>query len=264
MLIKSVKRTIVSGLSAIILSMTLLSTIALAEDNGLNGIGVDQATQTQVAPPATETPPPSVYVESSSAQAVGGLFSNVGMDAEASAKANEYMHPIAKAANLIFAIILSFAFIAMFVITALDLLYIAVPPVRSILYKGGAQASGGGGMGMGGMGGMGGGFGGGMGGGMAQPQQSSIQLISDEAVAAVQASQPQQGGGMMGGFGGGASQPTSTKSVIASYMKKRTIFLVLFGVCAVLLSTTIFTDIGVSVGSWALNRLTGVNENIPA
>lgn len=255
----------------------LLPTMASATTD-LNGIGVQQPNQTGQTQTAPTTTTPTEG--GTSAEAVGSLFENVGVDAEATEKANNVMKPVVYWANIGFAILLAFAFVAMFFITGLDLVYIAVPPVRRILMPEQAQSGG-----MGGMGGMGGGFGGGFGGGMGgmgggAPQQSSSgvgQWISDEAKAAVSESQPQQGGGGMGGFGGGmggfgggfgggmggSSEPPKAKTVILSYFKKRVVFLILFGVCALLLSTTLFTDIGINIGTWIMNRLLGINESIP-
>lgn len=277
------KRTVVLVFMFMILSLFFGSLSNAA--SSLNGIGTEQVTesvntviqQQEVPQAVTEVQQnvPTGTTDGSGAEAVGSLFENVGVDSEAAQKANVYMHPIAEMINFVVAIILAAAFIGMALITALDLLYIAVPPVRSLLHPSGGQAASGGGMG----GGMGGGFGGGgMGGGQqSKPQRS---FISDEAVAAVQPSGGGSSGGMGGGFGGGGfggggfggggfggggsqAEPKTGKSIIISYLKNRTIFLVLFGVCAVLLSTTIFTDIGIEIGNWALNRLLGVEASIP-
>lgn len=206
----------------------------------------------------------------SNADAVGSLFDELGVDEEATAKAKSFTSPVAYWANIGFAVLLSFAFIAMFFVTGIDLLYIAFPPIRKFLLPEQQQGGGGGMMGMGGMG-MGGM---GMGGGQQSSGSSLGRWISDEALAAVNESQPQQGGGGMGGMmgmggmgmggmgmGGGAQ--AKPKVLIVSYFKKRVIFLVLFAICALLLSTTLFTDIGISLGTWVMNRLLGLNSSIP-
>jgi hypothetical protein len=280
----------VVGVLTVIFSLTLV-TGAYAE-GGLNGIGGQEpsTSQTQTTPQTqpvpqtapqttqqTATAPPSTTSPTgeSNSSVVGGLFNGIGVDGEASQKANAYMAPFAKMSNLLFALILLIASLGLFLITALDLLYISVPPLRNLLYQGGQSQgapSGGMGMGMGGMGGFGGGGfggggfgGGGMMGGQQQQQPSFVsRFISDEAVAAVEglqgSSQPQ--GGMMGMMGGQQQQP-KMKSVILSYLKKRVFFLLAFGVCAVLLSTTIFTDLGVKLGGWMLTRLLGLKDNFP-
>lgn len=274
MSVSSVKTRVSVLLLVCTLFMMLPAMVSANTD--LNGIGTQQPNQ-EVQPQTTPTTEAVPTEGGTAAEAVGSLFDNVGVDAEATEKANTFMAPVVYWANIGFAVLLAFAFVGMFFITGLDLVYIAIPPVRRFLMP--EQQQQGGGMSMGGMGGgFGGGFGGGMGGmgmGGGQPQQSSGmgQFISDEAKAAVSESQPQQqgGGGMsMGGFGGGfgggmggQQEQPKAKSIIVSYFKKRVIFLVLFGVCALLLSTTLFTDIGINLGTWVMNRLLGLNESIP-
>lgn len=283
----------VSAVSLTLFLTVGLTGVAFAEGNGLNGIGSQPTTQTQQTqttqqastttqqtPTTTQT---TTTTQESGADVVGGLMKGVGVDGEASQRASTMMAPLAKSVNFLFATIMLFATLGMFLITALDLLYIAVPPVRGFLYQGGQQAQAGGGMGMGGMGmggfgggyggghfgGMSGGMSGGMGGGGQQQQPNFLtRFISDEAVAAVSGmqGQQQQGGGMgMGMMGGGMQQqqPPKVKSVIFDYLKKRVFFLLMFGLCAVLLSTTIFTDLGVKAGSWILTRLLGMKQNFP-
>ncbi|WP_445612977.1 hypothetical protein [Geobacillus sp. YF-1] len=168
------------------------------------------------------------------------LFDGVGVDKEAADTASMYMSPIVELVNLIVALILGVASLGMFFITGLDLLYIAVPPLRNLL----------------------------------NPSNSSSigRWISDEALAVVGAqnsSQPQviaapqsdvmgmtgYGAGMMGGI---QREPDKPKVMIINYLKKRVYFLFMFGVCVVLLSTTIFTDLGMKLGSWILTRLSGI------
>lgn len=233
------------------------STVAQA-NTGLNGIGTPNTEQTETTTNESVTQSENT----GNADAVGSMFQGVGIDEEASAKANSYIYPIAQFANLVMALILSVTFIAMMVITVLDLLYIAVPPVRSMLYAGSSGGSSGG-MGFGGSG---------FGGGGQQSSSSGKQWISDEAKAVVGDLEGSSGGnsggfgGGMGfggsGFGGGGSQPEkSKKSVITSYAKKRVVFLVVFGVVALLLTSTIFTDIGVNVGAWLMDKLLSFNSS---
>ncbi len=186
----------------------------------------------------------------------------IGVDGEAVEKANKYLEPVAKIVNVIFAFLLGAIFLGTFVITGADLLYISVPPVRSLLSPSVKQQS---------SGGMMGGYG-------AQQQQSSsgFRIISDEAVAAAQALQGgptggmsggysglgvgglgggYSGGGFGGGFSGGTQEPPKMKSVLLDYMKKRIFFLVLLGVAGILFSTTIFTDLGMKLGVWVMELL---------
>lgn len=262
-----VSKLVTTGFAVAILSSSLFLGSASAETGGgLNGIG-SQQTQTQTTVTQEQTTQStqtnnSTSQESTGADVVGGLFEGVGVDQQTAQKANTMMQPVARLVNLGFAVVLSIAFLGMFFITALDLLYIAFPPVRNMLYK---QASSGGGM---------------MGGGMQQSQPTTLgRWVSDEAVAVVATSQggSQSTGGFGGGFGmgmggygmggfgmgAGSQQQASTKSVILEYLKKRAFFLAMFGLCAVLLSTTIFTDLGIKLGSWILTRLIGVENNFP-
>lgn len=190
-------------------------------------------------------------------------------------KAGTMASPVVNALGTVSGFIIMLVSAGIFVVTALDLAYIGIPFLRPTLnpnYGAGAQGGspmGGMGMGMGMRGGMG------MGGAQAQPATSGHRcLVSDEAVACVQmASQGQaqgspMGGGMgMGGMGmGGAqAQPTSTKSVIFTYLKKRTFFLIVFSVATVLLMSSIFTDCGLNLaelGIRVMNKLNGSISNI--
>lgn len=199
--------------------------------------------------------------------------------------ANETMSPVVKVMGNLTGCIMVFIVGAIFLVTALDLCYIAVPFTRAFLnpqYASSVQAGGMpmGGMGMGmrsyGMGGMGGGG----------PQQNMPESglrrrwVSDEAVAIVAqyAAQPigqnsamGMGGGMMGGMGmgmgmgmpmgGGApTPPPPTKIVIFEYFKKRMIFMIVFAVASTLLLSSLFTDCGLNLaelGVKAMNRLSG-------
>ena len=88
---------------------------------------------------------------------------------------------------------------------------------------------------------------------MQQPQQMGGGLsavgrwVSDEAIAACMEAQ----GGAMGGMG------APVKSMVFSYMKKRALFLILFGVCVVLFTSTAFTDLGIRLGTWLLQLILG-------
>lgn len=185
--------------------------------------------------------------------------------------------PIVNALGTLSGFIVMIASAGIFVVTALDLVYIGMPFTRSFLNpKYGAQMGGAspmGGMGMGGMGmGMHRGYGGmgamgAMGGGAQQAPEQGMrrQWVSDEAEYCVNFAQRQDqmsaGGGMspMGGMGGmgmmggmGAmqqqqAQPMPTKSIIFMYLKKRAFFLVIFTVCTIVLMSSIFTDCGLNL-----------------
>lgn len=163
-------------------------------------------------------------------------------------------------------------------VTAVDLLYIGVPFTRPHLNPnyamGGAQ---GGGMGMSPMGGMGamGGYGGmrggmmagGMGGGQAEAPKHC--WVSDEAIACIQPAGQQGGmmaGGMMaGGMMAGGMQPQqqqNTKSCILMYFKKRVVFIVVFTVAMIMLTSSVFTDCGINLAQLLFKIMDKVNGAI--
>ncbi len=180
-------------------------------------------------------------------------------------KASSLASPIVNFIGMLIGLVCVITTAGVGLITALDLLYIAIPPVRGFLYEGAQQQ---GGMGM--AGGMGmGGMHGGMGMGGMQPQGGArrIRWVSDEVVATVAMCQPQgQGGGMMGGGMGmgmqGAQQNMSTKSTISVYLKKRIFFLVLFAVASIVLLSTVFTDCGINVAALVMKVMAKVNGSI--
>lgn len=192
---------------------------------------------------------------SDNADAVAGLFQG-GIDDESSAEAQRIASPWTKVIRVIISVILLLLTAALFLITVLDLVYIGVPFVRKWLGGGeDSSSSGGGGFSGGGFGGNG--FGGGGLNYSNTPSQGKSglgRIVSDEAIAAVQDASGSNGGG---GFNS-TSQPTSKKSTIISYLKKRVVFLVVFGICAVLLFGTTFTDLGLKLGEWIANFVGGL------
>lgn len=193
---------------------------------------------------------------------------------ESSQQAQEIAAPLVKFIGTAISLIMMLTFTIFFFITALDLLYITVPFIRTYLADA-TQNGGGATMGMGGMGGFGG-MGGGMGGGGQQNAGKSIlgkQWVSDEAVAAAaniggaSASQGQQMGGMgMGGFGGGMqqTQQASKKSVMGEYLKSRLWVMVLLGICLVFLTSTMFVNTGMLLAEWILGLLGQAQDKIPS
>lgn len=322
---RNLKKFLVSMMTITILCTMSVSMI-YATEGELNGVGSGSSNTTEVvvtpapeqAPVATQAPvqatqpvvdntqtnngnvatpiiPNSTQNSQevmNNAEAIGGLFTQAGPDAEDIEAANTFIAPLANIANKVMAVILGITSLLMMFTTILDLLYIAFPPVRDYLdggrmgvanMMGGARGSRGmggsryGGMGRygGGMGGYGGGMGmGGYGGGMGMggmgmggmggmgatgPQQQPVggglsavgRWVSDEAIAACMTS---QGGGMEGQMGMGG---TTVKSMIFTYMKKRMVFLILFGICVILFTSTVFTDLGVRLGTWGLKLIMG-------
>lgn len=200
------------------------------------------------------------------AEVIGDLFKASTVTTESLEIANEKLAPVAEFMNTVSSFILGIIFIALAFITIIDFLYIAVPFTRDFLDGGGqggnmANTRGNnGGMGMNrgfggpmGMGGMSGGYG--QGGGQNQQNVgggfSAIgRLVSDEALASVIEGQASSQNAMQG--------RGSMKITVGIYMKKRAFFLIMFGICTVLFTTTVFTDIGIKIGLWLLRLLTGV------
>lgn len=272
------------GASSFVLALLLLtSAYGTVGASGLNGVGEAPAVQTAPAPvqgsTVTGTTTPVTQPSGDAQAAVDGInsiFENVGPDQEDFTKANKITKPVAKVVNTVVAVMLAALGLFLLFYSVADLLYLTVPVTRKLLNPnyGGQSSSGGmggmgggfggggyggGGFGGGGYGGMGG-MGGGMGGAQQAPASGGFVLVSDEAVAVLQETQAQaqpQGGMGMGGMGGQAQPAPSKKAVLLVYLKRRTVTLVLIGVCIVLFTTTVFTDIGINLGSWALNKLMG-------
>lgn len=205
------------------------------------------------------------------------LKNQKSMDPKHLEKASETMNPIVNLLGYVAGGIIVLTVAGVVVITALDLMYIAIPPIRNVLYKGGAAGAGGM-MGAGGMG-MHGRFG--MMGGGAQGGQQTRQWVSDEAVACAallgggaQAQGAMGGGmGMMGGYGGmggmqamGANQQQaqSTKSVIGMYFKKRLFFLILLALCIIVLTSSALMNCGVNLAQWVLKIINMLNGKMSA
>lgn len=191
-------------------------------------------------------------------------------DSEDMQKANEIVNPIRDIIGVGIGVILTVTVLLVFVTTALDILYIAVPMTRSLLYPGGEMANAGGGMGMGmGMrGGMSMGMGGMQGGGTA----STRKLISDEAINALASAGNQAAGGtgmgmqggMPGGYGGVGAQE-KPKTPIAVYLRKRIFFLILFAIASTLLMSSLFLDCGLNIADLLykiIDMLNGSLQNV--
>lgn len=186
---------------------------------------------------------------------VADFFKNHrSMSSEQLNKASETVSPITNIFGYLMGGLIALTSSAIFLITALDLLYIAVPPVRGVLYKsgGGSQS-----MGMGGYG---------MRGQMSQGGGKPFQLVSDEAVqcsASTGGSSQSMGMGGYGMQGGMQQQQGGTKSVIMSYLKKRVVFIVLFAVCTVILTSSILLGTGVNIAQWGMKLIEILNNSIP-
>lgn len=181
------------------------------------------------------------------------------------ASASQLVGPFASAIGTATGIVMILVSAGIFLVTALDLAYIGIPTLRSILNPN-YGASQGGGM----MGGQ-------------QVQSPKKCHVSDEALLAVAQAQgggggiasPQMSGGMVGGFGGSMpmggmsggmpapqGQQVPTKSVILTYLKKRMVFLILFAVCSVILTSSILTKCGLNLAELLQKILVKFNGSI--
>ena len=210
------------------------------------------------------------YSNTSDANDVGNwIKSQRGLTGEQLNVASGTLSPLTNAIGYVVGAIVVLIFAGITLITALDLLYIAIPPVRNILYKAGTDGTGaytggmpGGGYNRGGMGMMGMGGVGGAAGGSAKPTQ----WVSDEAVqcaALMGGSAPNQMGGPMGP---GMQQPNAQVnkgSVITAYFKKRAFFLVILAVCVIILTSSALLGTGVNLAQWGIKLINIVNGYIP-
>lgn len=200
------------------------------------------------------------------------ILKNSGISKDSMARGSEIASPLVNLIGYVVGAIVAITATAIFLITALDLLYIAFPPVRGLLYQGGTDGVGQ--MTGGRMGGMYGGFGGagamgGYGGGSMPQSQSGIlgkkQWVSDEAISAVAllgGSAPAAG---VDAFGGTQmnTQAASKKSVIASYFAKRAVFMVLFAIATVVLTSSILIGTGLNLAEWIMSLIVSANNYIP-
>lgn len=170
------------------------------------------------------------------------------VDQESMEKANQLASPLADIIGVLTGFIIAITTALIFLVTALDILYISVPFVRKFLNPEVAQGGMQGGMGM--RGGMGMGMQGNQGGG-------GHRWVSDEAVQALQAAGVADGGqagamGGMNGYGGmgamGAQQQQpGGKSPVMSYLKKRAFFLIVFAITSTILMSSLLLDCGLNL-----------------
>lgn len=172
------------------------------------------------------------------------------VDQESMEKANQLASPLADIIGVLTGFIIAITTALIFLVTALDILYISVPFVRKFLNPEVAQGGMQGGMGMGMRGGMG--MQGNQGG-------SGHRWVSDEAVQALQEAGVADGGqgGAMGGMGMGGyggmnamgtqQQQSGGKSSVMSYLKKRAFFLIVFAITTTILMSSLLLDCGLNL-----------------
>lgn len=164
------------------------------------------------------------------------------MTSEQLNQASYTVTPITNIFGYLIGAIIALTSTGIFLITALDLLYISIPPVRGMLYSGGGGAQGNGG--------------------------KSSQWVSDEAVQCSALLGGGSSGGMSGGYAMGSMgqqyQQGGTKSIIMAYLKKRIFFVILFAVCTVILTSSILLGTGVNLAQWGMKLIEILNNSIPA
>ena len=195
-----------------------------------------------------------------------------GLSNEQMETASRTMSPVVNLIGYVTGAIIVLLMTGITLITALDLLYITVPPIRGLLYKGG-QNGGQGGMpgatgGVGGFGGFGRRYGAMGANGQVQGHQS-IQWISDEAIACVAllggSAQTGTAGMQTGAVGGMAmpnQQPQSTKSVIGTYFRKKLFFILLLAICLIVLTSSVVLNCGINLGQWVLKIISMFNGKL--
>lgn len=268
----SVRRFIVLAFSIMLMSQSL--TVCASDLDALVGTPAESV----VTDSADTSTSPSVGTTIQSAFDKGdgtdalmdALRGTQTISSDSMVKATKLTAPILAFMNLACSVLIILLIGSIGVITVLDLVFIGVPPVRRYLYPMFEQLTSGNAPAGGGMMPMGGGFGGfgaryGYGGGMQvgtqQAQSSSSvrhQWVSDEAVQCIGLSVPQPQTQQPMGMGmvqQPPQQPQRGKSVIIAYLKKRTVFLVVFVFAVLFLTSSILTGFGLKLFSFASESL---------
>lgn len=265
----SVRKIVALAFSLLLMSQSM--SVYASDLDALVGSTEESAVVTES--PATTTTEgtssSSVYKDDGSDALLDALSGTQNITSESMEKASRLTAPFIAFMNLVCSVLILLLIGAIGVITVLDLIFIGIPPVRRFLYPmfdqltTGNVPAGGGMMPMGGgYGGFGsrygyGGMGMQMGGQQAQPSKIRHQWVSDEAVQCIglSAPQPQMQQPMGMGMGMGMmqqqpQQPQQGKSVIIAYLKKRTVFLVVFVFAVMFLTSSILTGFGLKLFSF--------------
>ena len=178
--------------------------------------------------------------------AMGDFIKNYrGVTSSQLSEADNLISPLTNFLGFVSGILISLATAGIFFITAIDIAYIAIPPVRGLLYPQGAN-------------------GGAMGGGMGynnQNNQRKYQLISDEAIACTAMMSGGQRGSAMGMQQAGQNNQTRG-SVIKIYLGKRIIFIIFFAICLLILTSSALLGTGVNLAMWGLKLIDALNTFI--
>lgn len=173
--------------------------------------------------------------------AIGDIIRNHrGMTAEQMATASNALSPFTNFCGTVVGGAVAIIYAGVFVITAADLLYISLPPLRPLLLKN------------------------------QQGEGSKLQLISDEALSIVanggNGGGSSSGGDMMGG--GFGAQPQSggsgkSSSKIVAYFKARFLFMIFLVITTMVLTSSVIMGTGVNLAEWGLKLLQSFNDFIP-
>ena len=174
--------------------------------------------------------------------AIGDIIRNHrGTTAEQMATASNALSPFTNFCGTVVGGAIAFIYAGVFVITAADLLYISLPPLRPLLLKN-QQGEG----------------------------SKGFQLISDEALSIVanggNGGGSSSGGDMMGG--GFGAQPQSSgsgksSSKIVAYFKARFVFMIFLVITTMVLTSSVIMGTGVNLAEWGLKLLQSFNDFIP-
>lgn len=266
-------KRLLATMMCILLVMSLCVTVAFAAD--LDDLGQGSETEGSQTGVLGNLP-------DGEEQDIGDILSQQpGMTAEQLQKASDTLSPVTNFIGYIVGVLVILAIAFVGVVTALDIMYIAVPFTRKFLYKAGTDGTGGftGGYGAGGYG-MRGGMAMGVGGATGATTKPT-QWVSDEAVAcaamlggSAQSVGPMGGAGLgMGGYGmggmggmGGAmaaqQQNITVKSVIWMYLKKRAFFLIVLMVAIMVLTSSAILGTGINLAKWSVKIINSFNTKI--
>lgn len=183
------------------------------------------------------------------------------VDKDSMNRAQNVVSPLAGVIKTVISVILVALPVILFLVSAVDMVYLTVPFSRSLLCPGGQESMS---SMSGGMGGYGAGYGGGYGSGMGAQMTGSSgrKFISDDAEQALQEAQAASAGaanssmGMQAGYGGmQEAKPAKTKSPLMIYMKKRVWMYVVFGLSLILLFSNVWLQWGAGLANWIVSLI---------
>lgn len=216
---------------------------------------------TQTPPAGTVNDQPLIDVDKNEDNIGNQLKNQQYVSTNDIANAQKIASPITNFIGTIIGFIIVIAVAAHILITALDIVYLAFPPLRQYLASGSANGAGGQMAGMG--------F------GRTAPAQtggSQRQWVSDSAVSVASlygGAAPAQGQGMMnpGGYGSPQMSPAQSqeggkKNVFWEYLKKRAVSTIFFVFALIFLTSSQLMDVGLNAAQWGIGLLDWINGKI--